>query len=635
MKFNLEKGTLSIKNTPFENGKIEFIFTQFRCCSNELQWIETKNNMFTASQYDCEFSISINDNSVSAGIKNRGSQPIFLHDVYIRFAPSEISDTLKSDEWMEFINSFNFGVSSGVKKVGLSNSHLPSNPDSSMVYILYNRVSKKAYMLSACLPFSGDYTSFKALHDSLHLEGDFGVEIKSTQERLLQPGNKVSTTAVQCMTENNPQELLQILGRQYHAKIERPLKEVKIGWNSWDYFAGAITSQNIYDNQRKAQESLPDSVRYFVIDEGYEPRWGVWEANWKFPEGLDNFCKKIKSAGGVPGIWTSPLLVNTYTDIYLNHPEWFAHDKSGNIATKAYSYGPMAFLDTTRKDVQDFIYNTFAALKQAGFKYFKVDFTQEILHAETFFDKTIPRGALIRIAFDTIRKAIGDDAYLLACGAPYQSVIGIADACRTTGDIHNFWGHVLQAATQISTKWWMNRNLWNNDPDFLIVRSSETSTVSQLNRKYKPKPFSINNYWLAGREMNLQEVKAYAMLVYLSAGDIMLSDDLNTLNETGLEIIRKILSKPLKNAAIPMDLFDYHDALPAVWFSKEEEFSLIALFNWHEDHRNIAIDLADYGIASQVDIIDFWEDTQIHADNGELTVQLPARSCKALIVKKK
>ena len=35
MKFNDKTGTLNIEGTPFENGKIEFNLTQFRCNSTD------------------------------------------------------------------------------------------------------------------------------------------------------------------------------------------------------------------------------------------------------------------------------------------------------------------------------------------------------------------------------------------------------------------------------------------------------------------------------------------------------------------------------------------------------------------------------------------------------------------------
>ena len=181
--------------------------------------------------------------------------------------------------------------------------------------------------------------------------------------------------------------------------------------------------------------------------------------------------------------------MNTYTPLFLEKPEWFAERADGQLQTDSYAYGPMAYLDVTRSEVLAFVKGIFRRLRAAGFEYFKVDFTQEVLECQVFHDRTLPRGAIIRKAFQTIRDAIGKKAYLLSCGAPYESVTGIADAVRITGDIHNFWSHVVMNATGVAARWWMHRKLWNNDPDFLIVRSPETCTRSDLNRAFTPKPF--------------------------------------------------------------------------------------------------------------------------------------------------
>jgi hypothetical protein len=47
-----------------------------------------------------------------------------------------------------------------------------------------------------------------------------------------------------------------------------------------------------------------------------------------------------------------------------------------------------------------------------------------LLKAIRFAGSSIPRNKLLRSAFCTIRQAIGQDAYLPGCGAPFESVYG-------------------------------------------------------------------------------------------------------------------------------------------------------------------------------------------------------------------
>ena len=235
----------------------------------------------------------------------------------------------------------------------------------------------------------------------------------------------------------------------------------------------------------------------------------------------------------------------------------------------------------------------------------------------------------------TIRRAIGEEAYLLACGAPYESVLGLADAVRVTGDIHNFWGHVLANAASVAARWWTHRKLWNVDPDFLIVRCPETTPDKQLNRPGRVKPFEYADYWLAGREMRMNEVKAYALLVYLSAGDIMIGDDLTQLNAEGFALLRKVLEQPLSRAAKPTDLFGAHGALPCFWLAEEDEFAFLGVFNWEEDRVEYQVDLRSLGVEDCKRVELFWDGKTVEAQGGEVLVRLAPRSCEGLKVYRK
>ena len=629
--FNIKNGLLNLDNDAFAAGDLDFIFNASTVSACSLDW-KKKGEGFEAAANGCLYGFSQNGKTFSFSFENRSGSGLFLKSIRMSFKSAQQKEKLAADQWLEFINSFSFEKLSGVKKVGVETRMLEPNPSSSFAYALSARCGKKAFIFAIQHPPQGDYTEFSALHDSPHMEGCFGVKIESVQERVIENGMRIETTSVKFDSGNDAVKLLDELGSDWKSsRAKLPIKDVRFGWNSWDYYTGSVASKNIFDNQKTAKKAFEGKVKYFVIDEGYEPRWGVWQANWKFPEGLDGYCEKIKKEGGAPGVWTAALMVNKYTDTFRLHPEWFARDAQGNIATKLYSYGPMAFLDATHPDAAEFLSNVFKNLKKCGFEYFKVDFTQEVLNGSRFHDVTVPRGAVIRKTFEIIREAIGKDSYLLACGAPYESVTGLVDASRSTGDIHNFWAHVIRNAASMSTKWWMHRTLWNNDPDFLIVRCPETAPGTRMNAEFAPRKFSWKETWYAGREMNLREVRAYALLIYLSAGDLFLSDNLAELNKTGLDIISKVIARPLENAAVPVDLFDRHDAIPSIWVAREKGFSVVGLFNWEEDDTEFTIDPASFGIKKFSKASSFWDSSKIKVDNGLITVSVEARSAVGIV----
>ena len=584
-----------------------------------------------AQVHGCELRLRLPRGVLKIEIRNRSGRPLFLNDVTIAFDPSDLDDPLVAREYKEFVHSSTLAKLCGAKKVGLSNRWLEHNPESGLVYVLQHMPTGKAILWSTLPPHCGDCVTFRALHKQLHMEGEFGVLIRSEQGRLIPSGRKAAVTPIQCRTGDDPLSMLDDVGTQWAKSCKRPLKDVATGWNSWDYFAGAVNSSDMHKNQRKSVQLFGDRVRYFVVDEGWEPRWGDWVANWKFPEGLKAFCRKVKSNGGVPGIWTAPLLVNAYTRLFRDRPEWFCRDEQGQIVQDLLTYGPMARLDVTHPEAEAFIEELFRRLRREGFEYFKIDFAHMVLDCARFHDMTVGRGQILRKAYEAIRRGIGDDAYLLGCGAPFESVTGIVDAVRVTGDIHNFWCHVLANAANISGRWWMHRKLWNIDPDFFIVRSPDTSPDRQLNRAEAVKPFDMKERWKCGREMVLNEVQVYALVTYLSGGDIVLGDDLTKLDRRGVEIIRKVLETPSTRPAVPLDLFGRHDDIPALWVKDEADFCFVGVFNWSEDVKDCEIRLRDVAPDQCRRIRTFWSGETLQPRDGMISLTLPPRSCEGLM----
>jgi alpha-galactosidase len=77
-----------------------------------------------------------------------------------------------------------------------------------------------------------------------------------------------------------------------------------------------------------------------------------------------------------------------------------------------------------------------------------------------------------------IRESIGDDAYLLGCGAPILPSVGLVDAMRVGPDISHFYepedgdlSQPSQRAAAGNTRWraWQHGRFWVNDPDCLVV----------------------------------------------------------------------------------------------------------------------------------------------------------------------
>jgi alpha-galactosidase len=77
-----------------------------------------------------------------------------------------------------------------------------------------------------------------------------------------------------------------------------------------------------------------------------------------------------------------------------------------------------------------------------------------------------------------IREAIGEDAYLLGCGAPILPSVGLVDAMRVGPDISHSYepedgdlSQPSQRAAAGNTRWraWQHGRFWVADPDCLVA----------------------------------------------------------------------------------------------------------------------------------------------------------------------
>ncbi len=166
------------------------------------------------------------------------------------------------------------------------------------------------------------------------------------------------------------------------------------GWNSWQFLGGQVSGKDV-QAVVDATRRVPDRLRPAVIqiDGGYEDPSGEKESNERFPEGLEFYAKQIASTGARPGLLLESL------NPQGNFTPW---EQSANHARE---------------------------LVKKGYSYFKLN-TQKITqyapgdgHRTSF--------EVIRDGFATIRKAVGEDTYLLNNDLkPNRAALGYVDAHR-------------------------------------------------------------------------------------------------------------------------------------------------------------------------------------------------------------
>ncbi|WP_328880656.1 glycoside hydrolase family 36 protein [Streptomyces sp. NBC_00299] len=253
-------------------------------------------------------------------------------------------------------------------------------------------------------------------------------------------------------------------------------------WCSWYEYFTAVTEDDIHENLR-AMDTLDLPVDVVQIDDGYQKALGDWltlSGRFRSRAGI---ADAIRARGRRAGIWTAPFLVDPASDLAAEHPEWLVRDTDGGFTHAGRNWGhDLRVLDTTHPDAAAYLTEVFRTLRAEGYDYFKVDFLYAGALDGVRHDGDDGDAAALtayRSGIELIREAIGDDAYLLGCGAPLLASIGLFDAMRVSPDTaphrrpeaddHSQPGQDPAEFTGAGRQWQHGR-LWINDPDCLMAR---------------------------------------------------------------------------------------------------------------------------------------------------------------------
>jgi len=408
------------------------------------------------------------------------------------------------------------------------------------------------------------------------------------------------------------------------------------GWASWYYYYSQVKEEDILENFNFVREELSTyGFNLVQLDDGYMPRWGEWTNNQKFPSGLDAVAGEIESAGLWPGIWIAPFLVSMDSDLVDDHPDWFLHDQNGDlIANQQPLRATHAILDVTHPDAETWLSGVIGGIRDAGFRMLKIDF----IFAEAFegvhHDPKITSMQAYHRGLEIIRKAAGEDMFILACGAPMLPTLGHAHAFRTGPDIayeavgggNPSYNFLVHEARNTASRFFTGGNWFLNDPDQLLLRDPLT----------------------------LEEAKMFAVANVMAGGVFLLGDNLASLEEGRLKIatdpvileIAKI-GKP----AVPLDLFDAasqnlfsspvmdlagESRAPSIWWlAGGDQAGYLAFFNWRGEAREFEIDTAWLSSSSPREITEVFSGEKIKVKDEKISLRLEEHQVKFLKVEYK
>ena len=173
----------------------------------------------------------------------------------------------------------------------------------------------------------------------------------------LQAGETFTSPAIICGYSNNGFETMSHNLHNFAKDFILRAGLRPVLYNSWEATEFGVTCEEQKKLAKKAQEL---GAELFVVDDGWfgerngiENGLGDWYVNEeKFPNGIDELIKEVKSLGLLFGIWVEPEMVNPPTKLYAEHPDWIYHFDTRESDTSRGQY----VLDMTKVEVQNFVY---------------------------------------------------------------------------------------------------------------------------------------------------------------------------------------------------------------------------------------------------------------------------------------
>lgn len=369
------------------------------------------------------------------------------------------------------------------------------------------------------------------------------------------------------------------------------------GWLSWYHHGAWVAREDVIASAGQLREEPFRELGLDVvqIDDGWQQAYGDWLPNTKFGA-LDAVCAELRQAGQVPGVWTAPFLVSVASGLCdTAPPDWFVQDAGTGepvIDPRHYVFGPMRVLDARRQPVRGHLERVFRHLREQGFTYFKIDF----LYAGAYAG--LPA---LRAGVRAIRRGIGPDAYLLACGAPLLPVRGLVDGCRIGPDTctpfydfelgqskPTFFGDEIQAVANAVALRRHLRGWYDLDPDVA----------------------------LAGGGLEPGRARQLITAVALCGGLYFLGDALAELGAEQRELVGnvEIAALPAGGPARAALDFDPAGRPPARW-SRDD--GVVAIFNWTRDPVTAELAAEPGG-----HVRDLWNRSDLPAPGDRLEVEI-------------
>ena len=404
------------------------------------------------------------------------------------------------------------------------------------------------------------------------------------------------------------EEYVEAVARENQARVPT---HTPVGWCSWYHYFDKVTEQDITSNLEaivQGHDKLP--LDFIQIDDGYQTQVGDWFGTKPtFASGLKWLTDRVRANGHTPGVWLAPYMVRSDAQLWRDHPDWLlrgadSRPVNAGLVWFKWCYG----LDPTHPGVREHTRRLITtAVREWGFPYLKLDFLYAAALPAQRRDPKLTRAQAMRLALTDIREAAGAETFLLGCGCPLGSAVGMVDGMRISADVAPDWHPQLispllapllrkerelpsarNAIQNVISRGPFHRRWWLNDPDCLLARDHNTRLTEA-------------------------EVCSLATVIALSGGMFLVSDDMAHLNPARLRYLTPLLPMLTDSARAPGWMREtMPETLTLPLSGAAGEWLVAGLFNWQDAAAPRGCTLPSLGLAADADywVADFWEGKQ-------------------------
>jgi hypothetical protein len=422
------------------------------------------------------------------------------------------------------------------------------------------------------------------------------------------------------------------------------LPPVPVGFMSWysEKYGGALNEAAVTELSRYLATTFRDYGYDFVqIDD-------LWQNGQKrngpakdftrvdprgpYAGGMRPVAQQIRALGLRPGLWLLPFAIDHQDPILADRVPLIAHRPNGTPYETNWSG---TALDLTRREARAYVQGFIRqAVHDWGFQYLKLDglhigmataqtyphrhYVDDRFGDVVFADPSQSNMQAGRAGLRAIREAAGPDTFLLGCCAPQNErslgmAMGLLDAMRVGADSEVRWsggsGGVVGGVQAAAALYFFNGRIWWNDPDAIYARAS----------------------------MPLHEVQTLASWVALTSTLNNQTDWAPDYPAERVELLRRTMPAHQLTSVRPVDLLEHDPA--RVWVLTYDvtgqRHAVVGLFNWSDADALISCSLEPLGLGPDAPHsgFDFWSKQLTPVFTRELSLPVPARTCRIIAVR--